>query len=235
MEILKTAVILAGGKGTRLKPLTDNTPKPLIDVHGKAVSEHLLDLLKKYGVQQVYFSVGYLKEKIKLHFRTGEEFGLEIKYIEEDEALGTGGPLKKAENFLKETFVVSNADELKKIEIDSMFELHKKTGALATIALTTVEDPSQYGVARLEGSKILEFIEKPKREEAPSNLINAGFYIMEPQVLGIIPEGFSMLEKDVFPKLAAEGKLSGFPFSGQWFDTGTFERLEQARKGWVDI
>lgn len=235
MELPKIAVILAGGKGTRLKPLTDTIPKPLIDIHGKPVAEHLLGLLKKYGVREAYFSVGYLKEKIKGYFLDGSKFDLKIKYIEEDEPLGTAGPLKKAKDFLKETFIVSNADELKKIEINKMFELHKKSGALATIALTKIEDPSQYGVVVLDDNKIIKFIEKPKKEEAPSSLINSGFYMIEPEVLEMIPEGFSMIERDIFPKLASQGKLAGFPFLGQWFDTGTFERLEKARKEWVDI
>ncbi len=231
----KIAVILAGGKGTRLKPLTDTIPKPLIEVHGKPVVEHLLDLLKKYGVEEVCFCVGHLKEKVIGYFGDGRQSGLKIKYIEEDNPLGTAGPLRKARKFLKESFIVSNADELKNIEIDKMFDLHKKSGAWCTVALTRADDPSQYGVAVLKDDKILRFIEKPKKGGAPSNLINSGFYIMEPEVLDIIPEGFSMLEKDVFPKLAAEGKLAGFPFSGQWFDTGTFERLEKARREWKDV
>ena len=112
---------------------------------------------------------------------------------------------------------------------------HKENKALATIALTTVEDPSQYGVANLKGNRIQAFVEKPRREEAPSNLINAGFYILEPEVIDYIPEGFTMIEKDVFPKLAKEGKLFGYPFDGQWFDTGTMERYELALKKWKDL
>jgi mannose-1-phosphate guanylyltransferase len=135
----------------------------------------------------------------------------------------------------RETFIVSNGDELKDIDIDEMFKAHKRSGALVTIALTTVNDPSAYGVARLSGNHILEFVEKPSREEAPSNLINAGFYLMEPEVLDMVPDGFSMLEKDVFPVLAKEGKLFGFPFSGQWFDTGDMERYEKALKEWNSI
>ena len=114
-----------------------------------------------------------------------------------------------------------------------MFRLHKRKNALATIALTTVEDPSHYGVARLDGSRIVEFVEKPAN--APSNLINAGFYIMEPEVIDMIPKGFSMLEKDVFPKLAKLGRLRGFPFAGQWFDIGNIERYKIAEKKWSGV
>ena len=116
-----------------------------------------------------------------------------------------------------------------------MFRLHKRKNALATLALTTVDDPSHYGVARLDGSRIVEFIEKPKKEDAPSNLINAGFYIMEPEAIDMIPNGFSMLEKDVFPKLAKAGRLRGFPFAGQWFDIGNIERYKIAEKNWKGV
>ena len=106
---------------------------------------------------------------------------------------------------------------------------------MATLALTTVTDPSQYGVARMSGTRILEFVEKPKKEDAPSNLINAGFYILEPEIIDMIPNGFSMLEKDVFPKLAKEGRLRGFLTGGQWFDIGSPERYEIAQKKWVGV
>jgi len=235
MNIPSKAVILVGGKGTRLKPLTDRTPKGLIPIQGKAISEHLLDLFKKYGVTDVILSVGHLKEEMKRHFGDGRKLGMNISYVEEDEPLGTAGPLRLCKKQLKESFIVSNGDELKDINIARMFRLHKRKDALATIALTSVEDPSAYGVARLDGSRIVEFVEKPRKEDAPSNLINAGFYILEPEVLDMIPQGFSMLEKDVFPNLAKEGKLRGFPFAGQWFDMGTHERLAIAEKKWRGI
>ncbi|MBI2660854.1 NTP transferase domain-containing protein [Candidatus Woesearchaeota archaeon] len=229
------AILLVGGKGTRLRPYTNTTPKALLDVNGKTVTEHLLDLLKKYSIRDIILSVGYLKEKIKDYFGDGSKFGLSITYVEEEDALGTAGPLLLARKHLTESFICSNGDELKDINIPRMFRLHKRKGALATIALTTVEDTSHYGVAKLEGSRIVEFVEKPKREEAPSNLINAGFYILEPEVIDMIKPGFSMLEKDVFPKLAQMGRLRGFPFSGQWFDIGSVERWEIAKKGGLDL
>ena len=229
------ALLLVGGKGTRLKPLTDKTPKALLEVHEKAVTEHIFDLLKKYGIRDIVLCVGHLKDSIKGYFGNGSEFGVNITYIEEDEPLGTAGPLKLGRKNLKESFIVSNGDELKNINIPRMFRLHKRKNALATIALTTVEDPSRYGVARLDGSRIVEFVEKPKREDAPSNLINAGFYILEPEVIDMIPDGFSMLEKDVFPQLAKLGRLRGFPFAGQWFDIGTIERYKLAEKQWKGV
>ncbi len=232
-NIPKKAVILVGGKGTRLRPLTDKTPKALLEVQGKAIVEHLFDLFNKYGIKEAILCVGYLKDKIKEHFGDGTDFGIKVTYIEEDEPLGTAGPLKLAKKYLDDSFIVSNGDELKNIHIPRMFRLHKRKNALATIALTTVDEPSHYGVARLDGSRIIEFIEKPSHP--PSNLINAGFYILEPEVIDMIPDGFSMLEKDVFPKLAELGKLRGFPFAGQWFDIGTIERYKIAEKNWKGI
>lgn len=227
------AVLLVGGRGTRLKPLTDKIPKALLKVQGKTITEHLFDLLKKYGIRDVILCTGYLKEKIKEYFDGGSRFGMNISYVEEDKPLGTAGPLKLAKKYLKDSFVVSNGDELKDINIPRMFRLHKRKNALATIALTTVDEPSRYGVARLDGSRIIEFVEKP--QSPPSNLINAGFYILEPDVIDMIPEGFSMLEKDVFPKLAKMGRLRGFPFAGQWFDIGNIERYKVADRMWKGV
>ncbi|MBU0615590.1 MAG: NTP transferase domain-containing protein [Nanoarchaeota archaeon] len=231
----KTAVILAGGKGTRLRPLTLKIPKALIDIQGITMTEQLMNLFKKYGIRHIILSVGYLKEKVIDHFEDGSKFGCDIEYVKEDEALGTAGPLRLLKGKLKGAFLATNGDELKDINIPRMFRLHKRKNALVTIALTTVNDPSQYGVAKLDGSRIVKFVEKPKKEDAPSNLINSGFYIIEPEVLDMIGPGFQMLEKDIFPKIAEMGRLRGFPFSGQWFDTGNMERLERARKLWKGL
>ena len=234
-NVPKTAVILAGGIGTRLQPITYEVPKPLITVHDKTLLEHLFDLFKKYGIKDIIISIGYKGDKIKETIGNGRKFGVNVTYIEETKAMGTAGPLKLAAHLLKETFIVTNSDELKEFDLMDMYMFHKDNQGPATIALASVDDPSAYGVAKLQGNKILEFIEKPKKENAPSNLINSGIYIFEPDVLEYIPDGFSMLEKDVFPKLAKQGKLYGYPFSGQWFNTGTLEHYENAIKEWKDI
>jgi NDP-sugar pyrophosphorylase family protein len=231
----KIAFILAGGKGTRLRPITNEIPKPMVPLHDKPILQHALDLFKKYGITEIVMSIGYKGEKIKEYFGNGSRFGVNITYVEETEPLGTAGPLNLARQYLTDTFVMCNADELKNIDLTEMYLFHKENNALASIALTTVSDPSQYGVAKLTGSKILEFIEKPEAGTAPSNLINAGLYILEPAVLDIVPKGVSSIERDVFPKVATDGKLFGFPFSGQWFDTGTLERYEEAMQKWTDI
>ncbi|MBW2989315.1 NTP transferase domain-containing protein [Candidatus Woesearchaeota archaeon] len=238
ISIPSKALILAGGKGTRLRPLTYKKPKALVDVQGKTLTEWLFELLKKYGVRDVVLSVGYLADDVRDYFTDGSRFGMNIEYVEEspNKPLGTAGPLRLAKDMLNDSFIVSNGDELKCINIPRMFRLHKRKKALVTIALTSVDDPTRYGVAKLDGSRITEFVEKPKRSEAPSNLINSGFYIIEPEVIDMIPKDrFCMLEKEIFPKLADEGRVRGFPFSGQWFDTGNLERLERARKLWKGI
>lgn len=229
------AVILCGGPGTRMRPITYEMPKPLLPVQGRPILEHIIDLFKKYDVQDITFAVGHLKEKIKNHFGDGLSYGIRASYIEESEPLGTAGSLKCLEGRINETFIVSNGDELKDVNIDDMLEKHRQNNALATIAMTEVAEPNYYGVAKLENEKILEFIEKPEKGSEPSNFINSGMYILEPGIFKRIPAGFAMLEKDVFPKIAADGRLYGYKFKGQWFDTGNFERYENAIKNWKGI
>ena len=224
------AVILAGGLGTRLRPLTYEIPKPLIPVHGKTLTEHVFDILKKWGVNEVYLSISYMPDKIKQYFGDGSKFRLNIKYVVEKEPMGTAGPLILLDKF-DSTFIMVNGDNLFNLNFKKMIEIHKKNKAVATIALTSVDDPSHYGVARVNGDKIIEFVEKPKKEEAPSKLINSGYYILEPEVFDIVKgKDFAMLERDVFPLLAKQGKLFGYVDKGQWFDIGTFERWEQVIK-----
>ena len=235
MEI-DTAVILCGGKGTRLRPLTYEIPKSLIPVQGKTVLEHVIDLFKKHDIKNIVLCIGHMKEQIKQHMGDGSKFGVRITYVEEDKPLGTAGPLRlmKEQGCLPSgPFIYCNGDELKELDLGAMLELHKENKALATIALTSVDDPRNYGVANLQGSRIMEFIEKPANP--PTNRINSGLYVLSPEVADLVPEGFCMIEKDVFPKIAAQGRLFGFQFDGQWFDTGTFERYEKAIKEWKAI
>ncbi len=233
----KLALILAGGIGTRLKPITDEIPKPMMPVHGKPILQHNVELLRKHGISKILIAIGYKGEKIKEYFGDGKRFGVDITYLEEEKPLGTAGCLRLAEPYLKESFVMCNGDELKELDLDDMYLLHKESKAIATIALTTVEDPSAYGVVDMKGNKILRFVEKPKKEEAPSNLINSGLYILEPDIIKFLPEEQEnvSIERDVFPKVAQAERLLGYPFSGQWFSTDTLERYERAIKNWKDI
>ncbi|PIN72095.1 nucleotidyltransferase [Candidatus Woesearchaeota archaeon CG10_big_fil_rev_8_21_14_0_10_45_5] len=234
-NVPRTAVILAGGKGSRFGPISREIPKPLIPLHDKPLLLHSINLLKKYGITDIIISIGYKADKIKEFFGNGERFGVKISYVEEKESLGTAGALRLAAPRISGPFLVCNADDLMEIDIPHLFRFHKQRKGLATIVLTRVEDPSNYGVAMMNAEKIIAFVEKPKRENAPSSLINAGLYILEPEVLKMIPKGFAMLEKDVFPKLASEGKLYGYPYVGKWLDVGTMERYEQALDEWKDI
>jgi len=226
------AIILAGGKGTRMKPMTNFLPKPMLRIHDKPILEHNIELLKRHGIKDIVLSIGYKGDKIKEYFGDGRQFGVNISYIEEDEPMGTAGPLNLLKGKINDTFILMNGDELKDIDLEDMFMFHKRNKGTATLALTTVEDPSMYGVAVMNGNRIRTFVEKPNKQNAPSKLISAGLYILDPEVLKSVPEGFSMMENDVFPKLATNEKLLGYVFSGQWFDTGTPERFSLADREW---
>jgi mannose-1-phosphate guanylyltransferase len=232
-ENVTTAFILAGGRGTRMRPFTYEMPKPLIPVQGRPLLQHILDLLGKYNVRNIIISTGYMPDKIKEYFGNGAKFGFDITYVEEEEELGTAGALRLSKDLLKKTFIMFNGDILANLDLHDFADFHAKNDGLATIALTPVEDPSRFGVADLQGDRIKKFIEKPT--QPVSNLINAGVYILEPEVIKYIPKGKAMMEKDVFPKLADEGKLYGYPYEGQWFDTGTHESYEKAIKHWKKI
>lgn len=233
-ENVKKAFILAGGKGTRMRPFTYEIPKSLIPVQGKPLLQHILDLLRKYEIRDVILSTGYMGNKIREYFGNGSKFGVNITYVEEKKEMGTAGSLNLARDLLKGTFLMFNGDILANIDLHDFIDSHAKNNGIATIALKPVRDPSRFGVAELRGNKILRFIEKPKAT-VKSKLINAGVYILEPEVIDYIPKRKVMMEMDVFPKLAKEGKLYGYPFDGQWFDTGTHEAYEKAIKGWRGI
>ena len=231
----RKAIILAGGRGNRLGSIIETIPKPLIEVKGKPLLQWNIELLRSHGIKEIMISVGYMADKVKEYFGDGEKFGVKIFYTQDEFPLGTAGPIKKVKDFVTETTIVCNADELKDIDLDEMYEYHKNNQGLCTIALTTVDDPSAFGVALLNGDKIVTFIEKPSRENAPSNLINAGLYFLEPALIKYIPDGFSQIEQDVFPKLAKEDKLYGYHFSGQWLPTDTPDKLEIAKEDWKGI
>lgn len=231
---IKKAIVLVGGEGTRLRPFTYELPKALLPIHGKPMVQHVLDLLKSHGVREIILAIGYKGDKIKEYYGDGSKFGLKINYVEEKTPLGTAGPLRLAKKFLTETFFIVWGDILSEIDLTDFMHFHKNSEALATVALIGVQDPTRFGIAAMKGSKIIEFVEKPSREDAPSNLANSGMAIMEPEIIDkyVAKSGKSMVEYDIYPKLAKEGKLYGYPFQGQWFDTGTHEAYEKAIKEW---
>lgn len=234
-------IILAGGLGTRLRPLTSTIPKPLIPVQGKALTEHVIDIFKNEGIKDFILSIGYRSEEIKKHFGDGKNFDINTEYVVEETPLGTAGPLillTKSKKPLRETFYMVNGDNLFNIDLKKLLEVHKANRATATIGLTETGDVSAFGVAKIEkakkgGVKIIDFIEKPSPLNAPSNLINSGYYILEPEVFNLVKNlKKGMMEKDIFPILAHKGKLFGYHDKGQWFDTGTYERYEKVEREW---
>jgi len=230
----KIAFILAGGLGERLRPITDEIPKPLIEINGKPILQYNIELAKNNGAECVVLGVSYKAEKIRDYFGHGEELGVEIKYSCENEPLGTGGALKQAEVYLQdcENFIMMNGDEMKEVYFDKLREVHTRNIAIATLALTEIEDPTKWGVVKQEGEKLVQFVSKPKVEDAPSRLINAGAYILSHDILDYIPAGKVSIENEVFPNIAAAGKLFGVKAVGQWYPTDTPEQLETARKSW---
>lgn len=230
---ISTAFVLVGGKGTRLRPLTDKVPKPMIPVKGKPILQYVIELLKKHEVNNIVLAVGHMNEKIQEYFGDGRRFGVNIEYVLEEKPLGTGGPLRLARNLLKEEFFMFNGDNLTNIDLFDMYSFHKKNNAFCTIALKAVENASHFGVVEVQGDKVVKFIEKPKKPK--SNLINPGTYILNPGIIDLIPKGFSLIEEVVFPKLAKEGKLYGYIYNGQWFPTDTMERYEKAKREWNGI
>lgn len=228
---IRQGVILAGGKGTRLRPITHELPKPMVPFKGRPLMAHSIELLRRNGIFDITICAGYKAAAIMNHFGDGSRFGVVLRYVVEDQALGTAGALKLASSHLRGPFVVTNADELKDFDLRDLFALHLRSGALGTIALTRVVDPSAYGIAIIEGDRVVRFVEKPT-SDVGSDLANAGLYVFDPRVFDLIPDGFSMTETDVFPQLALSGDLSARHVTGQWFDTGTLDRYEYALEGW---
>lgn len=190
-----------------------------------------LDLLRSIRVEKVVLAVNYLADMLRS--RVGMNYrGMGIEYSLEKSPMGTGGPIELASEttHLDETFVVVNGDVVADIDLDEMLRRHEETKASVTDALHYVENPSRFGSAEIEpGGRIRRFVEKPKSREAPSHLINAGIYIIEPEVINMIPPNRKVsLEREIFPRLAKDGKLFGFPFSGDWFDIGSFSDYQRA-------
>ncbi len=233
---IKKAFILAGGEGTRLRPLTYEIAKPLIPVKGKPVLQWNLELCKLFGVEEVVLALGYKAEQIEERFGKGEGLGLKLHYNVEDEFLGTAGALKFAEQHFKGEgkFIMMNGDECKNIDFEGLNGVFDKNKAGAAIALTEIEYSKAGGLVRLEGEKIVGWDEHPEGEaEAGTKLINAGAYILSPQVLDYIPTGKMVsIEKETFPKMIEEGKVFGLKCVSQFFQTDTFERYEKAIFGW---
>ena len=224
------ALILVGGEGTRLRPLTSKVPKPVVPLVGQPFISYMLEWLRSHGVDDVVLSCGFMADGVRDVLGDGADLGLRLRYVEEPHPLGTGGALKYAEDLLDERFFMLNGDVLTDIDLTAQLAQHERTGARATLALIAVEDPSAYGLVRLDGdSSVREFLEKPGPEQIDTNLVNAGAYILERSVLdGMAPAGTNIsIERDVFPTLVEDG-LYGCPAEAYWLDIGTPDRYLQA-------
>jgi len=215
------AVILAGGLGTRLRPLTYTTPKPLLPVMNEPMVVRLINTFPK-NVDKVVLAVSYMTDKIQAFF-DAHDIGREVVLVEEKEPLGTGGAVKNVEREIDDTFLVFNGDVISSIDLDGIVNFHKNKGGLGTISMWEVEDPTRFGIIGTdEDDRITRFFEKPKPEEVFSHWINAGVYVLEPEVLGSMEPGKVIsIEREIFPPLAEKGKLYGLKFRGYWLDAGT--------------
>jgi mannose-1-phosphate guanylyltransferase len=223
------ALILAGGEGTRLRPLTTTVPKPVVPLVDRPFVAFMLDWLHGYGVDDVVMSCGHLASGVRNVLGDGGAFGVSLRYVEEQRPLGTGGALKHAESLLDDRFLMLNGDVLTDIDLGAQIAQHEATGAVATLALTPVEDPTNYGLVRTtEGGQVTEFVEKPSPDQIDTRNISAGVYVLERSVLDMLaPEQPASIERDVFPQLVGAG-LYGHEASGYWLDIGTPERYLEA-------
>ena len=221
------AVLLVGGEGTRLRPLTCNTVKAMVPILNRPFLEHMIRYLCSYDVDDIILALCYLPDRIERHFGDGSQFGVRLTYVMEESPLGTAGAVKNANRYLDDRFLVFNGDIFTDIDLGEMLSFHHLREAKATIALTPVEDPTAYGVIETEtDGRVRRFLEKPSWEEVTTNQINAGIYILEKEVLQDVPaDTHFMFEYQLFPRLLAdEVPIYGYLSDGYWIDIGTPEK-----------
>lgn len=232
------ALILAGGFATRLRPLSCTRPKSLFPLVNKPLLQWTFERLASSGVNEAILAVNALTQFYIRQFKPAHS-GLKIRYSIDPpkKPLGTGGPVKKAEKLIghDEAFIVLNGDIFAEIDYKRLLETHKRNSALVTIALCHVEDPYSFGVVELNGENIKRFVEKPRKGEEPSNFINAGAYVLSPEVFNYIPKGRAVsIEREVFPKIAETNRLFGSQITGLWMDIGKPNEYLQANKTILD-
>jgi mannose-1-phosphate guanylyltransferase len=219
------AVVLVGGEGTRLRPLTLTTPKQMLPIVEQPMIERVLGQLARHGIDEAVLSLGYKPDAFIDAYPEGSVSGVRMTYAVEHDPLDTAGAIRFAADHagIDETFVAVNGDVLTDIDIGALVDLHRRHGATGTIALTPVEDPSAFGVVPTDDEgRVTAFIEKPPREKAPTNLINAGIYVLEPSVLAsIAPDVRVSIERETFPALVEKGSLYALGSDAYWLDTGT--------------
>ena len=217
-------IILAGGEATRLRPLTCNISKIMVPVLNRPFLEQIIGYFKKYNIIDIILAIGKSYNQIQDYFGDGSDFGVRMTYSVEDFPMGTAGAVKNAEGFLDDSFIVFNGDIFTEIDLRSMVKLHRKNKAIASLALTPVDNPTIYGVVETDNQgRVQCFTEKPSWDEVTTNMINAGIYILEPDVLShITPNSYFMFEHDVFPPLLESGlPVYSYPSEAYWIDIGT--------------
>jgi len=232
------AVVLVGGFGTRLRPLTLTTPKQMLPIGRLTMLERVIGHLGAHGVTEAVLSLGFRPDRFLAAFGDGVCAGVRLRYAEEPEPLDTAGAIAFAarDAGITETFLAVNGDVLTDLDVTEFVRSHRRLGGMATIALTPVEDPSRFGVVPTDdGGRVLGFIEKPPAGTAPTNWINAGTYVLEPEVLDMIEVGArSSLERDIFPRLAEDGRLFAVKSDAYWLDAGTHAAYLDAHLDLVD-
>jgi mannose-1-phosphate guanylyltransferase len=227
------ALILVGGEGTRLRPLTCNTPKAMVPVLNLPFLEHVIRHLLKHKIYDIVLAQGYLAQPIESYLGDGSRLGVRLSYIVEDTPLGTAGAIRYAQSHLDDTFLAMNGDIFTDLDITAMVGLHQERKAKVTIALTPVADPTAYGLIETDDrGRVLRFLEKPGWDEVTTNMINAGTYIIEPGILAQIPpERKVSIERETFPLLLSQGEpVYAFPSSSYWLDMGTPEKYHQLHR-----
>jgi mannose-1-phosphate guanylyltransferase len=222
------AVILVGGEGTRLRPLTSTVPKPVVPLVDRPFIAFMLEWLSRHGIDDVIMSCGFLATSVRNVLGDGSAYGIRLRFVEEPDPRGTAGALKFASSMLDERFLMLNGDVLTDIDLTAQIAQHERTGAKGTLALVPVEDPSAYGLVRLhEDRAVADFVEKPSSDMIDTNLISAGAYVLEREILDLVEPGRNVsIEREVWPKLVGAG-LYGFPSESYWLDIGTPERYLQ--------
>src|SRR6185312_5660227 len=231
------AVVMAGGEGTRLRPLTSNQPKPMVPVAGKPCMEHILELVRGHGLTNVVATLAYMPQVIRGYFGEGSQLGLELDYSVEEVPAGTAGSVKLLEHYLDETFLVVSGDALTDMDLSALLAAHRESGAAATLALKRVPDPLEFGVVITgEDGQIERFLEKPTWGEVFSDTINTGIYVIEPEVLSFIPPGEEFdFAHDLFPLLLDKGMpMYGYAPEGEWTDVGNLEAYLEVHRDVLD-
>ncbi|HYY76591.1 MAG TPA: NDP-sugar synthase, partial [Gaiellaceae bacterium] len=225
------AVVMAGGEGTRLRPLTSNQPKPMVPIVGKPCMEHIVELLKGHGFEDVIVTVAFMPQAIRGYFGAGESHGISIRYSVEESPAGTAGSVKLAEEALDETFLVISGDALCDIDLADLVRFHREKEAVATIGLVSVPDPLEFGIVVTDSEgRIERFLEKPSWGQVFTDTINTGIYVLEPEALRRIPTDRPYdFSKELFPLLLEMGRpLYGYVAEGYWQDIGNLDQYRQA-------